>query len=517
MGAMIDNLYKYAVDPSKMSSDTIKTINKYAQMTGLDAGAIMDGLKVAYTQQGLDTQIKQAQLAQAGRPDLQVIGQRMVSDGMGGLVQQNVYGYYDPATKSFKEMTGFGIGQVPTPTGAQQPTTTGEFDFNNFLSSIKGGTITQDFNTPTNYIAGRTTHGGYDIAGTANQPIQVPISGTVVEITKDTGKGTGWGNSVVIQDAQGNQWRMGHFNNVTVNKGEKVNSGQVAGYLGNTGKVMGEGGGYHLHIEAKDKNGQLFDIRGGQMETTPRLSAITQQAKDDPAYFSSLNAKQKAMVNNELAGSGLSRKYLTDSDLEAYGNEYEATGIIPKNLPEGSFSQVAEFARNIPKQEGKVYNITTGTAPKNIAAAQLDDIVRLSFITKQVEKLKELEKKRAGGLLVGPLEKAFGNVDQNAYLGVRKSIVDEIGRMQSGAVLNEQEVAYYEDYLPGLFSEPLGIFGMESGKKIGLFADFMQERLQTALQSQGLDTVGRKMNINVGGKQITATRVFKNGQWGWDY
>jgi hypothetical protein len=58
---------------------------------------------------------------------------------------------------------------------------------------------------------------------------------------------------------------------------------------------------------------------------------------------------------------------------------------------------------------------------------------------------------------------------------------------------------------------------MESGKKIGLFADFMQERLQTALQSQGLDTVGRKMNINVGGKQITATRVFKNGQWGWDY
>jgi len=139
-----------------------------------------------------------------------------------------------------------------------------------------GGTVTQKFDSPAipgTFIDGRSTHGGYDISGKINEAVSSPVSGTVVEITQGN---TGWGNSVVIQDAQGNNWRLAHFNTTAVNKGENVYAGQAVGYLGNTGMVLkgdgtkptpqelAAGRGTHLHMEVKNSQGQLVDPYGTQ-------------------------------------------------------------------------------------------------------------------------------------------------------------------------------------------------------------------------------------------------------------
>lgn len=141
--------------------------------------------------------------------------------------------------------------------GSSYVTDSGMFDINKYASITGNGTVTHDFDTPVNYIAGRTTHGGYDIDGKIGDTVYAPVSGTI--ITSE--KAAGWGNTIVIEDAQGNRWRMAHFNTLGAKVGDKVSSGQSIGTLGNSGTVFsgGEGDGSHLHLEVKNSSGKLVD------------------------------------------------------------------------------------------------------------------------------------------------------------------------------------------------------------------------------------------------------------------
>lgn len=185
-------------------------------------------------------------------PNVQVLGES--ANG------QKIYGYWDEKTQSFKQTSNF-----------QNDQSQADFNLTNFAQSF-GGIITQNFDTPVSYFAdGRTTHSGYDIAGKMNQDVQSPISGTIIEAQSSEG----WGNTIVIQDAQGNNWRLAHFNSFAsgiAKVGTKISAGQVLGKLGNTGYVMKgdgtkptsaelkNGAGTHLHLEIKDKNGNLIDV-----------------------------------------------------------------------------------------------------------------------------------------------------------------------------------------------------------------------------------------------------------------
>jgi len=227
------------------------------------------------------------------------------------------------------------MGFVNTENQTVTPTTqtTPNQSFSEWEKTI--GTVTQDFNTPTNYIAGRTTHGGYDIAGSENKPITSPVSGKVVEITSDNGKGTGWGNSVVIQDASGNQWRLAHFNAINVKNGDTVTNGQQLGLLGNTGKVMGEGGGYHVHIEAKDASGKLIDI-GKMPEKTPlfkdgkpvtvRLNKIDYQVNSDGTYSNPQVPEETKQASELKTQASTSAQELLDKI-----NKGEGTSAVGKS------------------------------------------------------------------------------------------------------------------------------------------------------------------------------------------
>lgn len=101
--------------------------------------------------------------------------------------------------------------------------------------------------------SGRKTQGihgtnGIDIAAPAGTPIVAAAGGDVI-IALEGGWNGGYGTYVVVRHDNGTQTLYAHMTSTAVGRGQRVNQGQVIGYVGNTGRSTGA----HLH----------FEIRGG--------------------------------------------------------------------------------------------------------------------------------------------------------------------------------------------------------------------------------------------------------------
>ena len=111
--------------------------------------------------------------------------------------------------------------------------------------------ITQDY---------REGHGGIDLVreGYRLDNITAHSDGTVVQVIKNVNvntpnEATNPGNMVRIDHGNGFQTRYLHlaYGSVTVNVGDRVNKGEILGFMGNTGSAFGA----HLHFEVlKDGN-----------------------------------------------------------------------------------------------------------------------------------------------------------------------------------------------------------------------------------------------------------------------
>lgn len=196
----------------------------------------------------------------------------------------------------------------------------------------------------------------------------------------------------------------------------------------------------------------------------------------------------------------------------ALATEYATTGKLPSaadlKAAGTTFGEITGIAKDLPKQQGEIVSTTTGVKPSNIPAETQGDFSRLYNITKMATELAELDKARKGGLVGGLLGKLTGSDAQAQYLTKRKAIIDEIARMQSGAALTAEEQAFYKEYLPGRFSEPLG-FGQESANQIANFAYAMKQKLDNRLANNGLSIYGYS-TVKVGDKEYKVGDVINN-------
>lgn len=95
-------------------------------------------------------------------------------------------------------------------------------------------------------------HNGIDIAVWYNTPVIAAASGKVIFV----GWNGGYGWSVEIEHGYGYSTYYAHLNKIKVDKGDRVDSGEMVGLSGNSGKSTGP----HLHYEVR-KNGIPKDPR----------------------------------------------------------------------------------------------------------------------------------------------------------------------------------------------------------------------------------------------------------------
>jgi hypothetical protein len=92
----------------------------------------------------------------------------------------------------------------------------------------------------------------------------------------------------------------------------------------------------------------------------------------------------------------------------AYAQQYAATGKIPTGLPKGTFGVVSQAARELPKPEGAIIDMNTGTKP-DISDPKMDGLAALYDITLKAKQLKELDLQRNHGLVSGAFSKVLGS------------------------------------------------------------------------------------------------------------
>jgi murein DD-endopeptidase MepM/ murein hydrolase activator NlpD len=94
-------------------------------------------------------------------------------------------------------------------------------------------------------------HEGIDFTAPVGTEIYSTGNGRVVKVEYN---GRGYGNHVIIDHGFGYQTLYGHMSRFAVRPGQRVNRGDVIGYVGNTGSSTGP----HVHYEVI-KNGRKID------------------------------------------------------------------------------------------------------------------------------------------------------------------------------------------------------------------------------------------------------------------
>ncbi len=94
-------------------------------------------------------------------------------------------------------------------------------------------------------------HAGLDFTASQGTPIYATADGVVKEADFNAG---GFGNHVIINHGYGYETLYGHMVRMKVKVGDKINRGEVIGYVGSTGKSTGP----HCHYEVH-KNGDPVD------------------------------------------------------------------------------------------------------------------------------------------------------------------------------------------------------------------------------------------------------------------
>ena len=86
-----------------------------------------------------------------------------------------------------------------------------------------------------------------DFSAKRNTPIYAPSDGVV---TRADSRSSGYGKHIRIDHGFGYTTLYGHLNNYNVRRGQKVERGEIIGYVGSTGRSKAP----HLHYEVwKDK------------------------------------------------------------------------------------------------------------------------------------------------------------------------------------------------------------------------------------------------------------------------
>ena len=113
------------------------------------------------------------------------------------------------------------------------------------------GKVTDGFGWRVHPITGKKQfHEGIDIAAPSNTAVIAAASGTVTF----TGWSDGYGRLVIVSHADGYRTKYGHLSRYTVSEGQKVDKGEVLGYVGQSGSATGPHCHFEIEVLGQSKN-----------------------------------------------------------------------------------------------------------------------------------------------------------------------------------------------------------------------------------------------------------------------
>jgi murein DD-endopeptidase MepM/ murein hydrolase activator NlpD len=117
-------------------------------------------------------------------------------------------------------------------------------------------------------------HTGMDFSASVGTEIYATGNGVVVSSNEDRG----YGNNVIINHGYGYQTLYGHMSKIIRKPGQKVNRGDLIGYVGNSGSSTGP----HLHYEVIKYNKKINPINFFYNDLSPaeyeRMLEISSQS-----------------------------------------------------------------------------------------------------------------------------------------------------------------------------------------------------------------------------------------------
>jgi murein DD-endopeptidase MepM/ murein hydrolase activator NlpD len=161
--------------------------------------------------------------------------------------------------------SGGGLSELPIPDTMFDEPGNGGFDDGyaggGMVAFGKGGDISptdwmrSSITSPYGVKRSTGTHQGLDFGVGDKTPIGVPAPGKVIKASTDNING----NFVIVEHPDGTRSSYSHLSEFNVEPGQEVGPGDVIGLSGNTGRVSGKNGGYHLHFGARDAEGNRMD------------------------------------------------------------------------------------------------------------------------------------------------------------------------------------------------------------------------------------------------------------------
>ena len=131
-------------------------------------------------------------------------------------------------------------------------------------------------------------HNGIDFYGIEGDYIFSTCDGHVITAHYDN---TGYGNLTVIVDDEGGQHYYAHQSKFAVKVGDNVKIGNLIGYMGHTGNVIGNAysDGTHLHYGYRPPNWNKYNGYGGFIDPLPYF-----KKEELPDYSEQQEAQEQA-------------------------------------------------------------------------------------------------------------------------------------------------------------------------------------------------------------------------------
>ncbi|MFT3709075.1 MAG: M23 family metallopeptidase [Archangium sp.] len=160
--------------------------------------------------------------------------------------------FADAIAEAVSASGGFGIAKAASGAGGL-PTSPSLPGLPSAAASGVQGVLTSGFGARIDPITGeRSNHTGIDLAAPTGTPIPAAKAGVVIQC----GPRGGYGDAIEIAHPDGTSTLYGHTSGVNVAPGDRIEAGQIIGWVGETGRTTGP----HLHLEVR-KAGQFLDPR----------------------------------------------------------------------------------------------------------------------------------------------------------------------------------------------------------------------------------------------------------------